>query len=74
MPKKEIKLFDKIFLALLAFAPITIVAMYLRVSPVIVFFLATIAIIPLAKFIGEATEELTVYTGSALGGLLNATF
>jgi Ca2+:H+ antiporter len=40
----------------------------------LVFFLAALAIIPLAKYIGEATEELTVYTGPALGGLLNATF
>ena len=29
---------------------------------------------PLAKYIGESTEELTVHTGPALGGLLNATF
>ena len=36
--------------------------------------MSALAIVPLAKYIGEATEELTVYTGPALGGLLNATF
>lgn len=65
---------NKIFIGLLLFVPITLVAEYAHVSPFAVFFLAALAIIPLAKFIGEATEELSVYTGSALGGLLNATF
>ena len=64
----------KIFLALLCFTPITLVAHYLNVSPLLVFFLAAAAIVPLAKYIGEATEELAVYTGPALGGLLSATF
>lgn len=65
---------NKIFLGLLIFVPVTIILEYLHVSPLIIFFLAALAIIPLAKYIGEATEELSVYTGSALGGLLNATF
>lgn len=66
--------FDKIFLSLLFFFPITLAAFYLHVSPLVVFFLAAIAIIPLAKYIGEATEQLAVYAGSAMGGLLSATF
>ena len=65
---------DNFFLWLLAFIPITIVAHYLNFSPLVVFFLAALAIIPIAKYIGEATEELTIYTGPALGGFLNATF
>jgi Ca2+:H+ antiporter len=36
--------------------------------------MAAIAIIPLARFIGEATEQLSGRTGPAVGGLLNATF
>jgi len=67
-------LLDKIFIGLLIFVPVTIAAEYLHASPLIIFFLAALAIIPLAKYIGEATEELSAYTGSALGGLLNATF
>ena len=65
---------NKIFLGLLIFFPITVIAEYLHVSSTVVFFLAALSIIPLAKYIGEATEELATYTGSALGGLLNATF
>ena len=39
----------------------------------IVFLLSALGLIPLAKVIGDATEELAVYTGPKLGGLLNAT-
>ncbi len=42
-------------------------------EPLLIFVLSCAAIIPLAKLIGEATEELAVYTGPKLGGLLNAT-
>lgn len=65
---------NKIFLGFLLFVPITLAAYYLHVSPLIVFFLSGVAIIPLAKFIGEATEEVATHTGPALGGFLSATF
>lgn len=65
---------NKIFLGLLVFVPIAAIANYLGVSPIVVFFLSALAIIPLAKYIGEATDELSTYTGPALGGLMNATF
>lgn len=41
---------------------------------VIVFGIAGIAIIPLAWFLGLATEELGKHAGPGVGGLLNATF
>lgn len=65
---------DKIFWGLLAFVPLTLVAHYSNASPLIIFFISALAIIPLAKFIGQATEELASHTGPALGGLLSATF
>lgn len=65
---------DKFFFALLAFVPIALIGRYIGLPPVAVFFLSAIAIVPLAKYIGQATEELSAKTGSALGGLLNATF
>src|ERR1035437_266540 len=65
---------NKLFLGLLIFVPITLIARYSGVSALVVFFLAALAIVPLARYIGEATEELSVHTGPALGGLLNATF
>ncbi len=43
------------------------------VDPVIVFIISAAGLIPLAKLIGEGTEELAIYTGPKLGGLLNAT-
>ena len=39
-----------------------------------VFSFSIIAVIPLAKFIGEATEEVATHTTPAIGGLLSATF
>jgi Ca2+:H+ antiporter len=63
-----------VFIALLAFVPLAIGAVLTGVSPVIVFFLSALAIVPLAKFIGEATEELATRTNVVVGGLLNATF
>lgn len=66
---------DKFFKLLLIFVPITLIAEYLfKVSPIAIFILSALAIIPLAKFIGEATEELTVYTGPALGGFFKCHF
>lgn len=65
---------NKLFFYLLVFVPITIVAHYAGVSATTLFFLSALAIIPLAKYIGDATEEISIYTGPALGGLLNATF
>jgi Ca2+:H+ antiporter len=63
-----------LFLMLLVFTPIALIAAALHVSPIIVFILSAIAIIPLAKFIGDATQALTTHTNVGLGGLLNATF
>jgi len=59
---------------LLALTPIALASHLLDFSYVVTFFIAAIAIIPLAKFLGEATEELASRLGPAAGGLLNATF
>ena len=63
-----------VYLALLVFVPLAIGASFAGVSPVIVFFLAALSILPLAKSIGESTEELAGRTSPAVGGLLNASF
>ena len=65
---------DKLFIALLVFVPLAIGAAFAGASPVIVFFLSAIAIVPLAKYIGESTAELATKTTPVIGGLLNATF
>ena len=64
----------KVLFGMLAFVPLALLADFaLDADPVLVFVLAGLGIIPLADFIGEATEELSVHTGPKLGGLLNAT-
>ncbi len=65
---------DKFFACLLVFIPLAAITAFLGYSPVIVFFLSALAIIPLARFIGQATEELAARTSTAWGGLMNATF
>src|SRR5581483_1243235 len=68
------KKLDLYFLILLIFIPVTLVADWVGVSPVYLFFVSALAIIPLAKYIGEATEELATHSNPAMGGFLNATF
>ena len=63
-----------IYPALLVFVPLAIGASFAGVSPVIVFFLAALSVLPLAKYIGESTEELASRTSPVIGGLLNASF
>lgn len=65
---------DRIFFWLLGLTPLAILLHFWHASMVLVFFVAALAIIPLAKFLGEATEELAGHSGPAVGGLLNATF
>lgn len=37
-------------------------------SPTLMFVLSALAIVPLAGLMGEATEEISFYTGPKLGG------
>src|SRR6476620_10868859 len=58
---------------LLLFVPAAIGAEFMHASPVLIFGLAALAIVPLSGFLGKATEEISTHTGPTLGGLLNAT-
>ncbi len=62
--------FDLLLLA----APVAFAAEWLHWGAAILFFASGLAIMPLARLIGVATEELAGRLGSAAGGLLNATF
>ncbi len=59
---------------LLLFIPVSIAGHFLDWSEPIIFITSALAIIPLAAWMGTATEEIAVVLGPALGGLLNATF
>jgi len=58
----------------LAFVPIGIALGASHQNDSAVFILNFLAIIPLAKLLGDATEELALHTSQSVGGLLNATF
>ncbi len=60
--------------SLLVFIPISIAAHVWEWGDLIVFVAAGLAILPLAGWMGTATEEIAVVLGPTLGGLLNATF
>ncbi|MGJ3248601.1 MAG: calcium/proton exchanger [Elainellaceae cyanobacterium] len=63
-----------IFIGLLIFVPMSFLAHFLEWGALAIFILAGIGIIPLAAWMGTATEEIAVVSGPTLGGLLNATF
>ena len=57
------------------FIPLTVVIERVgHVSAPVIFFMAALAIIPIAALIVQATEQIALRTGDAIGGLLNATF
>ena len=59
---------------LLLMVPVGIGVHFSNVSPIGIFVINFIAIIPLAAMLSYATEEIALRTGETLGGLLNATF
>ncbi|MBE9007988.1 calcium/proton exchanger [Fortiea sp. LEGE XX443] len=63
-----------LFFVLLLFIPVSLAAHFLEWGDLIVFIAAGLAILPLAAWMGTATEEIAVVVGPTLGGLLNATF
>ncbi len=65
---------NALFLVFLLFIPVSLVAHFLEWGDLIVFITAGLAILPLAAWMGTATEEIAVVVGPTLGGLLNATF
>ncbi|KAG0737078.1 hypothetical protein G6F23_010564 [Rhizopus arrhizus] len=58
---------------LLVFVPIGIASHFVW-SSTVTFIMNFLAIIPLAKLLGFATEDIALRTGEVIGGLLNATF
>ncbi|RHZ29972.1 hypothetical protein DYB26_004253 [Aphanomyces astaci] len=59
---------------LLLCMPFAIYASYAQWSDTVVFAFNFLSMIPLAKIIGDATEEVAFHTGDTIGGLVNATF
>jgi Ca2+:H+ antiporter len=58
---------------LLVFVPLALAAEYLHWNPLAIFIIAAVGVVPLAAYIGEATEALAGHTSPRVGALLNAT-
>jgi len=67
-------LFSSWFNVLLLFIPLSIVSGKLEWDAGLRFAFSFVSIIPLAKLLGDATEQLSMRLGQTLGGLLNASF
>lgn len=65
---------DLIFSALLVAVPVSFAAHFFAWGTLVIFLTSSLAIIPLAAWMGKATEEIAVVVGPSLGGLMNATF
>lgn len=59
---------------LLIFIPLGVLAKWLDWGALAIFSLNFLAIIPLAKLLGDATEQVSIPLGQTVGGLLNATY
>lgn len=59
---------------LLIFVPVAAILEFMHASPIAIFAASSLAIIPLAGWMGRATEHLAEKLGQGVGGLLNATF
>jgi len=60
---------------LMVFIPFTLLMEHAMPDrPVLVFLCAALSIVPFASLIVQATEQIALRTGDAIGGLLNATF
>ena len=57
---------------LLVFIPVALVLDWFEANPILVFLASAISIVPLAGLMGRATENLAVYVGTTVGGLMTA--
>lgn len=60
--------------SLLVFFPVALVVKFAGIGGPWLFVTAALAIVPLAKILSTATENMVVRVGPGVGGLLNATF
>jgi len=65
---------SSILYILLIFAPISFILEQTHANATLLFIVAIISLIPLAKLIGDATEHLASHYGPTVGSLLNVTF
>lgn len=59
---------------MLLFVPVSWLGVWQHWHPVVLFAVAALGILPLAKWLSTATETIALVSGPTIGGLLNATF
>lgn len=59
---------------LMIFIPVSIILRIIKADAIWIFSSACLSIIPLAGLMGEATEEISAFSGPRIGGFLSATF
>ncbi|KAG8953908.1 hypothetical protein FRC00_006070, partial [Tulasnella sp. 408] len=67
-------LLSSYFNLFLVFVPLSVISHHLNWDAGLRFAFSFLAIVPLAKLLGESTEQLSMKLGETLGGLLNASF
>jgi Ca2+:H+ antiporter len=65
---------SRVFLLSLGLVPLALVLAAIGAPSLLVFAMAGLAVLPLARLMGVATEELAKHAGPGIGGFLNATF
>lgn len=68
------KALNGLLFLLLAGVPLSWIGHLQGWDPNLIFLCAALAVVALAKFTGQATEEIAALTGPTIGGLINATF
>ena len=64
----------KFFTWMLVFIPVAVYMEYAGYPGLWVFFACVLAIVPLSKFLGKATEQVALHSNTMTAGLLNASF
>ncbi|KAG1877644.1 calcium proton exchanger [Suillus subalutaceus] len=67
-------IFGTWFNILLVFIPLSFISHSMDWDAGLIFLFSFLAIVPLAKLLGEATDQLSVKLGETISGLLNASF
>ena len=73
MLTKELKI-SKIYYWMLLFIPLSILIALFNSNKTLLFIVSILAIIPLARIIGYATQEIAIQTNPSISGLFSATF
>ncbi len=57
----------------LALVPLAVILQLVHAPPLVILLVSGVALVPLAAFLGRATEEAAAHTGPLVGALLNST-